>query len=147
MMNSLSGRRGPRPTPHAIPRKPGVHLGTYRRLCREHEGVVRQLADLPERRLTPSGSRRLQTLYENRLARIKRALRLRVPGPRRKPRYRSGEAATLLGVSQKTLLRWVARGVAHCVRRGRGPRYFSSREIRRLTTIRPTLLWRRGIPR
>ncbi len=147
MINDFSWRHGLRPTPHAIPRKPGVHLATYRRLCREHARIVRELAILPTCPLTPIGYKRLRTLYENRLARVRRALRLRVPRPRRKPRYRSGEAARLLGISQKTLLRWVARGEAHCERGGQGHRFFSPREIRRLTTITPTLLWRRGISR
>lgn len=132
MMGWSSPRIGSRPPPQAIPRKPGLHLGTYRRLCRERERLVNALADLPRRRLEPGVDKRLRTQFENRLARVTRALGLRVPGPRRQPRYRIGQAAAILRISQKTLLRWVEAGRAHCERRGQGHRRFADQELRRL---------------
>src|SRR2546428_13565205 len=85
-----------------------------------------KLDRLPERRLHPLVRRRLQTEFANRLGRIRRRLGLPVGRPRVQTWYRTTDAARLIGVSRKTLLRWVAAGRVRCERAGpyKGPRYF-----------------------
>src|SRR5205823_1758761 len=91
-------------------------------------------ARLPNRRLNPLVRRRLQTEFANRLGRIRRRLGLPVGRPRAQTWYRTTDAARLIGVSRKTLVRWVAAGRVQCERADtyKRPRYFHRRELARV---------------
>ena len=96
--------------------------------------MLTKLDRLPERRLYPVVRRRLQTEFENRLGRIRRRLGLPVGRPRAQTWYRATDAARLIGVSRKTLVRWVAAGRVQCERAHtyKHPRYFHRRELARV---------------
>ena len=96
--------------------------------------VLNELDHLPPRRLQPLVRRRLRTEFENRLGRIRRRLGLPVGHPRTKAWYRTAEAAALIGISSKTLIRWVAAGRVQCERADsyKRPRYFHRRELLRV---------------
>jgi len=117
-----------------IPRPHALHLATYRRLLRAHARIVAQLEQLPYRHTWPVVRKRLQTEFQNRLLRVRRRLRLRVPRPPTKKWYRIGEAAAFVGVSPKTLLRWTARGRVACQRSpwGHRQRRYRHRDLVRL---------------
>ena len=129
---SLIGSR--RDVPNFFPRPRGLQKFTYQRLLRAMRRVLTKLDRLPERRLHPVVRRRLQTEFENRLGRIRRRLGLPVRRPRAQTWYRTTDAARLIGVSRKTLLRWVAAGRVQCERAHtyKHPRYFHRRELARV---------------
>ena len=129
---SLIGAR--RDVPDFIPRPRGLHKLTYPRLLRAMRRMLNELDRLPQRRLHPVVRRRLQTEFANRLGRIRRRLGLPVGRPRAQTWYRTTDAARLIGVSQKTLLRWVAAGRVHCERADtyKRPRYFHREELARV---------------
>ena len=129
---SVIGSR--REVPNFIPRPPGLHKFTYQRLLRAMRGTLNKLESLPERRLHPLVRRRLQTQYENQLGRIRRRLRLPIGRPGAQTWYRTTDAARLIGVSWKTLVRWVKAGRVHCERAHtyKRPRYFHRRELARV---------------
>ena len=129
---SLIGSR--RDVPNFIPRPRGLHKLTYWRLLRAMRRMLNELDRLPARRLHPLVRRRLQTEFANRLGRIRRRLGLPVGRPRAQTWYRTTDAARLIGVSRKTLVRWVAAGRVQCERADtyRHPRYFNRRELARV---------------
>ncbi len=129
---SLIGSR--REVPNFIPRPRGLHKWTYQRLLRKMRRELNKLDRLPERRLHRVVRRRLQTQYENQLGRIRRRLGLPVGRPRARIWYRTTDAARLIGVSWKTLVRWVRTGRVHCVRADtyKRPRYFHRKELARV---------------
>ena len=129
---SLIGSR--RDVPNFIQRPRGLHTWTYLRLLRAMRRVLNKLDRLPERRLHPVVRRRVQTQYENHLGRIRRRLGLPVARPRARTWYRTTDAARLIGVSWKTLVRWVRAGRVHCVRADtyKRPRYFHRKELARV---------------
>src|SRR5438132_12277145 len=129
---SVIGSR--RDVPNFNPRPKGLHKLSYQRLLRAMRRVLNGLDRLPARQLHPLVRRRLQTQFENRLGRIRRRLGLPVGHPRAKTWYRTGEAAGLIGISSKTLLRWVASGRVQCERADsyKRPRYFHRRELLRV---------------
>ena len=96
--------------------------------------MLNELDRLPARRLHPLVRRRLQTEFANRLGRIRRRLGLPVGRPRTQTWYRTTDAARLIGVSWKTLVRWVAAGRVQCERADtyKRPRYFHRRELARV---------------
>ena len=102
----------------AVPRPPGLHRATYRRLVREYNRLLTKLAELPRRRLWPHLRKAYQRQFENRILRIRRTLHLPTLHPRAKPWYRTTEAALYLGISAKTLVRWTNRGIVRCHRAG-----------------------------
>ena len=129
---SLIGSR--RDVPNFIPRPRGLHKLTYWRLLRAMRRMLNELDRLPARRLHPLVRRRLQTEFANRLGRIRRRLGLPVGRPCVQTWYRTTDAARLIGVSRKTLLRWVAAGRVRCERADtyKHPRYFHRRELARV---------------
>ena len=128
---SVIGSR--RDVPNFIPRPRGLHKLTYPRLLRAMRRM-NELDRLSARRLHPLVRRRLQTEFANRLGRIRRRLGLPVGRPRAQTWYRTTDAARLIGVSRKTLVRWVAAGRVQCERADtyRHPRYFHRRELARV---------------
>ncbi len=106
--------------PLAVPRPPGLHRATYRRLIRDYNRVLGKLAELPRRRLWPHLRKAYQRQLDNRIIRIRRVLCLSTPHPRAKPWYRTTEAALYLGISAKTLVRWTDQGLVRCHRAGFG---------------------------
>lgn len=104
--------------PVAVPRPPGLHRATYRRLSREYNRLLTKLADLPRRRLWPYLRKAYRRQFDNRILRIRRALLLSTPHPMAKPWYRTTEAALYLGISAKTLVRWSDQGIVRCHRAG-----------------------------
>jgi excisionase family DNA binding protein len=104
--------------PVAVPRPPGLHRATYRRLVREYNRLLTKLAELPRRRLWPHLRKAYQRQFENRILRIRRTLHLPTLHPRAKPWYRTTEAALYLGISSKTLVRWTNQGIVRCHRAG-----------------------------
>jgi hypothetical protein len=104
--------------PVAVPRPPGLHRATYRRLVRQYNRLLTKLAALPRRRLWPHLRKAYQRQFENRILRIRRTLHLPTLHPRAKPWYRTTEAALYLGISAKTLVRWTNRGIVRCHRAG-----------------------------
>lgn len=129
---SMIGSR--RDVPNFISRPRGLHKLTYPRLLRAMHRMLKKLDLLPARRLHPLVRRRLQTEFANRLGRIRRRLGPPVGRPRAQTWYRTTDAARLVGVSQKTLLRWVAAGRVRCERAHtyKRPRYFLRRELARV---------------
>ncbi len=129
---SLIGSR--RDVPNFVPRPLGLHKFTYQRLLRAMRRMLNKLERLPEQRLNPVVRRRLQTQYENQLGRTRRRLGLPVGRPRAQTWYRTTDAARLIGVSWKTLVRWVAAGRVRCERAHtyKRPRYFHRRELARV---------------
>jgi len=129
---SLIGSR--RDVPNFIPRPRGLHKLTYPRLLRAMRRMLNELDRLPARRLHPLVRRRLQTEFANRLGRIRRRLGLPVGRPCTQTWYRTTDAARLIGVSRKTLVRWVAAGRVQCERADtyKRPRYFHRRELARV---------------
>lgn len=123
-----------RDVPNFLPRPRGLHKLTYPRLLRAMRRMLSELDRLPERRLHPLVRRRLQTEFANRLGRIRRRLGLPVGRPCVQTWYRTTDAAHLIGVSRKTLLRWVAAGRVRCERADtyKHPRYFHRRELARV---------------
>ncbi len=101
----------------ALPRPSGLHHNTLRRLRREHERLVSELRRIPRRPVTPGVRKRLVTQLSNRLFRLRRALGLRIEEPPIKDTYSVGEASRLVGVSVRTLIRWVEAGRVPCERR------------------------------
>jgi hypothetical protein len=99
-----------------IPRPQGLHKATYRRLLREHHRVLVQLDRLPLRETWAIVRKRVQTQLLHRLHRVRERLGLRIPRPTPRKWYRMGAAATFVGVSSKTLLRWTAEGRVRCER-------------------------------
>jgi hypothetical protein len=126
---SLIGSR--RDVPNFIPRPRGLHQLTHQRLLRAMRRMLNELDRLPQRRLHPLVRRRVQTEFANRLGRIRRRLGLPVGRPRAQTSYRTTDAARLIGVSPKTLLRWVAARRVHCERADtyKHPRYFHRRDL------------------
>jgi excisionase family DNA binding protein len=117
----------------AVPRPPGLHRATYRRLIREYNRLLTKLADLPRRRLWPHLRKAYQRQFENRILRIRRALHLPTSQPRAKPWYRTTEAALYLGISAKTLVRWTDQGIVRCHRAGFGThRHYAAAELARV---------------
>ena len=129
---SLIGSR--RDMPNFIPRPRGLHKLTYPRLLCAMRRMLNELDRLPARRLHPLVRLRLQTEFANRLGRSRRRLGLPVGRPRAQTWYRTTDAARLIGVSRKTLLRWVAAGRVRCERADayKHPRYFHRRELARV---------------
>src|SRR5207249_5775118 len=129
---SVIGSR--RDLPDFIPRPQGLHKWTYLRLLRKMHRQLNKLDCLLERRLDPVVRRRLQTQYENQLGRIRRRLGLPIGRPRARTWYRTTDAARLIGVSWKTLVRWVRAGRVHCVRAAtyKRPRYSHRKELSRV---------------
>ncbi len=81
------------------------------RLCRLLEEAQHALQKAQRMRFALARSRRWRlTLLQHRIQRLQEALGQRKPPVRRKSAYRSGEAARLLAVSQRTIHRWVVRG-------------------------------------
>jgi len=107
--------RGPLPAARpVIPCPRGLHRASFRRLLRLHTRLVRALEALPTRRMAAVARKQVGTRLTNRLRQVRRALGLPVPGPRAKGWYRTGQAAQLLGISPKTLLRYVTAGKLAC---------------------------------
>ena len=129
---SLIGSR--RDVPNFIPCPQGLHKLTYQRILRAMRRMLKELDRLSNRRLHPLVRRRLETEFANRLGRIRRRLGLPVGRPRAQTWYRTADAARLIGVSAKTLLRWVAAGRVQCERADtyKRPRYFHRRELARV---------------
>ena len=129
---SLIGSR--RDVPNFVPRPPSLHKFTYQRLLRAMRRMLSELDRLPNRRLHPLVRRRLETEFANRLGRIRRRRGLPVGRPRPQTWYRTTDAARLIGVSWKTLVRWVRAGRVHCERAHtyKRPRYFHRRELARV---------------
>lgn len=129
---ALIGSR--RDVPNFIPRPPRLHKWTYLRLLRKMHRELNKLDRLPRRWLHPVVRRRLQTQYENQLGRIRRRLGLPIGRPRARTWYRTTDAARLIGVSWKTLVRWVRAGRVKCVRADtyKRPRYFHRKELARV---------------
>jgi hypothetical protein len=129
---SIIGSR--RDVPDFIPRPKGLHKLSYQRLLRAMHRVLHELDRLPARQIHPLVRRRLQTQLENQLGRMRRRLGLPVERPRAKTWHRTGESAALIGISSKTLLRWVAAGRVQCERADsyKRPRYFHRRELLRV---------------
>src|SRR3989475_10527747 len=102
--------------------------------------MLNELDRLPQRRLHPLVRRRLQTEFANRLGRIRRRLGLPVGRPRAQTWYRTTDAARLIRVSRKTLVRWVSARRAPCERAAtyRHPRAFHRWEpARSITRLKP----------
>ena len=129
---SLIGSR--RDVPSFAPRPRCLHKLTYQRLLCAMRRVLHELERLPNRRLHPMVHRRLETEFANRLGRIRRRLGLPVGRPRARTWYRTTDAARRIGVSWKTLVRWVRAGRVHCVRADtyKRPRYFHRKELARV---------------
>ena len=126
------------PKPTTPPRPQGLHKLTYARLLRLREYLHEALALNPKRHLSSLQRRRADTQYRHRLARIDRRL---AGGPLILPAkqwFRIGEAARILHVSRKTLIRWERAGLIKCAieRRGRSHRYFSRTELVRISRTR-----------
>lgn len=116
--------------PVAVPRPPGLHRATYRRLVREYNRLLTKIAELPRRRLWPHLRKAYQRQFENRILRIRRALRLSTLQPPAKAWYRTSEAALYLGISAKTLVRWTDQGIVRCHRAGFGThRHYAKTEL------------------
>ena len=122
LLNTLGGERY-----HEV-------LSDHQRLLRATRRTLNELDRLPQRRRHPLVRRRLQTEFANRLGRIRRRLGLPVGRPRAQTSYRTTDAARLIGVSRKTLLRWVAARRVHCERADtyKRPRYFHRRDLARV---------------
>jgi DNA-binding transcriptional MerR regulator len=120
-----------RPVP---PRPPGLHKLTYGRLLRERQYLLQALASLPMRRTYPLQRKRLATQFRHRLARIERRLAGPLPTLLPKEWYRIGEAARLLHVSTRTLVRWSHTGWIECshAQPGHTHHYFHRRELLRV---------------
>lgn len=117
-----------------IPCPPGLHQATYRRLLRQHARLLDELRKPPRRDLLPMAQKQRRTLLLNRLTRVERALGLPGHRPPVKRWYRIGEAAALIGIGPKTLLRWAERGRVSCKRSpfGHQQRFFARRELLRV---------------
>ena len=116
-----------------VPCPRGLHHATYQRLVNEYNRVLAALTALPNRKLWPH----LRTAYEhqflNRIVRIRRRLGLPTPEPPPRRWYRTSDAALLLGVSTKLILRWTASGFVRCERAGhRAHRYYAHEELLRV---------------
>ncbi len=133
-----------RDVPDFIPRPHGLHKFTYPRLFRAMRRVLNELDYLPSRWLQPLVRRRLRTEFENRLGRIRRRLGLPVGHSRARTWYRTAEAAALIGISAKTLIRWAAAGRVQCERADsyKRPRYFHRRELLRVIASLSVAWWR-----
>jgi len=103
------------PRPTTPPRPRGLHKLTYARLLRLREYLHEALALNPKRHISSLQRKRADTQFRHRLARIERRLSggsLVVPT---KQWFRIGEAARILHVSTKTLIRWERAGRIKCV--------------------------------
>ena len=119
--------------PLEVPRPRGLHRATYQRLVNEYNRLLEQLDALPTRNLWPSMRKAYEHQFLNRIVRIRRRLGLPTPEPRARRWYRTGEAALLLGVSTKSLLRWTASGFVRCERADCWThRYYAAEELVRV---------------
>jgi hypothetical protein len=116
-----------------VPCPRGLHRATYARLVNEYNRLLAKLDALPARTLWPSMRKAYEHQFLNRILRIRRRLGLPTPEPRARRWYRTGEAALLLGVSTKSLLRWTASGFVRCERAGDwAHRYYAAEELVRV---------------
>ena len=130
-MRQMTGAAGMTRVAVLARRPDGMHPQRHKRLLRELERRQQVLEALPGRRMAPHDRKRVATQLRNRSVRIRRALRLPVPHPPVRERYLLGEAARLIGVSTKTLSRWIRQGR---VRYEQGPycRVFARLELLRV---------------
>jgi hypothetical protein len=101
--------------------------------------VLAQLEALPRRRLPPRVYHAYESQFLNRIVRIRRRLGLWTPEPRRRRWYRASEAALIVGVSTKSLVRWANTGFIQCRRASdRTHRYYVMSELLRVRRLQRT---------
>jgi helix-turn-helix protein len=116
-----------------VPCPKGLHRGTYQRLVNEYNRLLAKLDALPGRRLWPHMRKAYKHQFLNRILRIRRRLGLPTPEPSARRWYRISDAALILGVSTKSVLRWTSSGFLRCERAGYGAhRYYAAEELTRV---------------
>ena len=114
---------------HVRPRPPGLRAATHGRLVRKHDRLLAAMRRLFDRPIWLSTRRRAARQLYNHLVRVRRRLGLPAPEPPHRDWYRVSEAAVFLGVSWRTLWRWVASGKLRCHRSPGRHRFFEYREL------------------
>ena len=116
-----------------VPCPRGLHHATYQRLVNEYNRVLEALNALPNRPLWPHIRKAYEHQFLNRIVRIRRRLGLPTPEPPPRRWYRTSDAALLLGVSTKSILRWTASGFLRCERAGDwAHRYYAHEKLLRV---------------
>ena len=104
-----------------------------RRLRRRLAEARRRLREIARRRYrSPSAKKTFLTLYRHKVRRLEELLGLRRPVLPPKAWYRLGEAARILSVAPKTLIRWRTRGKLRFAYTPGGHRRVTADELRRL---------------